>query len=151
MRHQEKPVGKKRLKEYIELIKKNKNKIISFQLNHKENIWTTKEIFNVFGIKENNPIKTSGQYMATILIMQKCDAIINLFKKCIYLLKKNPLLITDYYNKNQRYFFKDNRHDQSILSIIRKLHGSIVIKDETNLNYKSKEIIPFLSTRKRKS
>ena len=34
---------------------------------------------------------------------------------------------------NQHYFFKENRHDQSIWSMLRKKYGSIVIDtDETN-------------------
>ena len=32
---------------------------------------------------------------------------------------------------NQHPGFKDNRHDQSILSLVRKIHGSIELKDET--------------------
>ena len=33
--------------------------------------------------------------------------------------------------KKQHMRFKDTRHDQSIMSMIRKIHGSIVLKDET--------------------
>ena len=62
----------------------------------------------------------------------------------------NPLLFTDYYNNNQQSYFKDNRHDQSVFSIIRKKYNSIILKDETffepfgniiSLNY------PFWATR----
>tara|TARA_B110000977_G_C10972834_1_gene453001 strand:+ start:159 stop:911 length:753 start_codon:yes stop_codon:yes gene_type:complete len=146
------PKGKKRLKEYIEMFKNNKNKIISFQMGHKENVWTTKQIFHSFGIPENDPIETSGQYMATIIIMQKCEAVINIFNDCLDKIRKDPLIITDHYNKNQRQFFKDNRHDQSILSMARKIHGSIVLPNETysrDFNSETMQKIPFLATRKR--
>lgn len=43
----------------------------------------------------------------------------------------NPLLFTDYYNINQQNYFIDNRHDQSIFSILRKIYGSIILNDET--------------------
>ena len=43
----------------------------------------------------------------------------------------NPLLVTDYYNKNQTSYFIDNRHDIIIFSIIRKIHKSIELEDET--------------------
>ena len=144
--------GSKRLEEYIEMIKNNKNKIISFQMTHKENVWTTKQIFDSFCITENDPIKTSGQYIGGIIIMQKCEAVINIFKDCLDKIRMDPLIITDDYNKNQRGCFKDNRHDQSILSIARKKHGSIIIPDETssrNFNSKFMQKIPFLATRKR--
>ena len=144
--------GTKRLEEYVEMIKNSKSKIISFQMGHKENVWTTKQIFHSFGIPENDPIETSGQYIATIIIMQKCEAVINIFNDCLDKIRKNPLIITDHYNKNQRQCFKDNRHDQSILSVARKIHGSIVIPDETyilNFNSETMQKIPFLATRKR--
>lgn len=143
--------GTKRLEEYIEMIKNNKNKIISFQMGHLENVWTTKQIFDAFGIPENDPIETSGQYMATIMIMQKCDAVINIFKDCLDKIRKDYLIITDRYNKSQRKFFTDNRYDQSILSVARKIHGSIVIPDETytlDFNSETMSKIPFLATRK---
>lgn len=144
--------GTKRLEEYVEMIKNSKNKIISFQMGHTENIWTTKQVFDSFGIPENNPIKTSGQYIATIIIMQKCEDVINMFNDCLDKIRKDPLIITDHYNKNQRQCFRDNRHDQSILSVARKIHGSIVIPDETyslNFNSETMQKIPFLATRKR--
>ena len=143
--------GKNRFYEYIEIIKNNKYKIISFQLTHLERMWTTKEIFNIFNIPENDVIETSNHLMATVLIMQKCSAVINIFEDCINKIKENPLIITDNYNNNQRAYFKDNRHDQSILSVARKIHGSVVLPDETwdeNFNADHMQKIPFLATRK---
>ena len=145
--------GSKRLNEYIEMIKNNKNKIISFQMHHHENVWTTKQIFDSFNISENDPIQTSGQYIGGVLIMQKCDAVIKMFEDCLNKITKDPLIITDSYNKNQRKVFKDNRHDQSILSIARKIHGSIILSDETidddGKNYNFVKDKPFLATRKK--
>ena len=121
-------------------------------MGHKENVWTTKQIFHSFGIPENDPIETSGQYAGGILIMQKCEAVINIFNDCLDKIRKDPLIITDHYNKNQRQCFRDNRHDQSIQSVARKIHGSIVIPDETwgpDFNSETMQKIPFLATRKR--
>ena len=43
-------------------------------------------------------------------------------------IEDNPFLCTDDYNKkNQSGFFRENRHEQSITSILRKKIGSIVI------------------------
>ena len=81
--------GQEKLQEWIELIKNSDHKIISFQLNHFENQWTTKEIFNIFGVDDNDYIKKSGQYMATILIMQKHDSVINLFNACLEAIRKD--------------------------------------------------------------
>lgn len=144
--------GAKRFYEYIESIKNNKHKILSFQLHHKENIWTTKQIFEAFNVEENDPIRTTGQIISGIIVMQKCEAVVNIFKICFEKLRENPLIITDYYNNVQEPFFKENRHDQSFLSLALKKHGSIVIPDETySLDFNSEEMqkIPFLATRKR--
>ena len=145
--------GTERLKEYIKLIKNDKHKIISFVMGVKEKEWTTKEIFDTFEIKEDDPLLSTRQYIGGILIMQKCDAVINIFKDCLDKIRKDPLIITDYYNSNQKEYFKNNRNDQSILSVCRKLHGSVVISDETfcdDFNSGIRKSIPFLATRKRK-
>ena len=42
-------------------------------------------------------------------------------------LKKDPYLITDKYNLTQLPCFIDNRHDQSISSIVRKKYGTILL------------------------
>ena len=141
--------GNKRLKEYIEMIKNNKNKIISFQHILIENTYTTKQIFDSFNILENDPIQTSRQYIGGILIMQKCEAVKNIFKDCLDKIRKDPLIITDHYNSNQKKCFIDNRHDQSILSVARKIHGSIVIPDETYYSSETMQKMPFLATRKK--
>ena len=40
---------------------------------------------------------------------------------------KYPLLVTDSYNHSQNVYFKDNRHEQSVTSVLRKKIGSVVI------------------------
>jgi hypothetical protein len=63
-----------------------------------------------------------------------------------------PLLFTDHYNKNQASYFIDNRHEQSILSIVRKKYGSIILSDETYFKpFGNKESFnfPFWATRKK--
>ena len=66
----------------------------------------------------------------------------------------NPLLFTDYYNKNQRHDFIDNRHDQSIFSVIRKMNTSLLLKkDETwfvPFGNKESKTYPFWATRFKK-
>ena len=51
--------------------------------------------------------------------------------------------------KKQNDFFIENRHDQSIMSILTKLYGGIIIQNETYFTKDSSEQIdyPFLSVR----
>jgi hypothetical protein len=104
--------------------------IISFQMPHIEKTWTTKEIFEYFNVSINSNIANSGQIMATVNIMKKNSnsiKLVNLWNKALH---DNPLLFTDHYN-NQKSYFKENRYDQSPFSIIRKMHNTILLNDET--------------------
>lgn len=144
------PKGKEKFNEYIELLNKNDEGIISFQMEHLEKKFTTKEIFNYFNIKINGEIANTGQIVSTIRIMKKNKNLINLINLEGKTLYDNPLLFTDYYNKNQESYFIDNRHDQSIFSIIRKLNNTIILNDETFfVIFGNKESLkyPFWSTR----
>ena len=151
--------GKKRFYEYFDMFDNSDNLdnygILSFQMhNQLEKWWTTKEILKYFNVEKNKEILESGQYLKTIVILRKNDhsrKLVEEFEKCINF---DKFLITDKYNENQDKYFKDNRHDQSISSIIRKKIGNIVIpKDESyiipfgkgeSLKY------PFWATRSRK-
>lgn len=143
--------GKARFDEYIKLLDDSETGIISFQMHCVEERYTTSQIFKA--ICDDITVKKSGQHMATILIMKKCQHVLNIFEEFFRIIDKDNMLITDYYNtKHQLPCFIDNRHDQSILSVILKNMGSIVIPDETyyvNFNCEEAKHIPFLATRKR--
>ena len=142
--------GEDRFFEYINLLKNSEKGIISFQMNHYEKKWTTKEIFNYFNIDLNSDIANSGQILDGILIMKKNNNLIKMNDSWLKVVYDNPLLFTDHYNKKQADFFIDNRHEQSIFSLIRKIHGSIILGDETYfVPFGNKEslIFPFWATR----
>jgi hypothetical protein len=152
--------AKKRFYEYLELLDYSKYGIISMRLigkskkgvPHTERLWTTKEIFNYFNVSLNSDIALSDQYLDTVLIMKNNDhlhKIIDIWLKCVY---ENPLMFTDAFNKHQEPYFKDNRHEQSVLSIIRKLNSSHVINNELNFEFfgcKESLLYPFWATRYR--
>lgn len=126
--------AKSRLYDYIKIVKDSKFGILSFQMeNQLEKWWTVKEIFDYFNIKSDSEIGNTGQYLGGILFIKKCEHSINYIKKMLKILEENQNLFTDYYNdKNQEKYFKDNRHEQSVSSVLRKIMGSEVItKDET--------------------
>jgi len=131
------PLGKKRFNEYISLLDKSEYGILSFQMSgnqslsgrlEREKKWTTRQTFDYFGVSLDSDIAKSGQYMATIIIIQKCahsELILNKYNETLY---RAPLLFTDYHNNMKQHpEFSDHRHDQSVLSLIRKLYGSVVI------------------------
>jgi len=128
------PAGVKRFNEYIEMLNNSDEGCISFQISHyKEKAWTTKEIFEHFNINnDSDDILETGQIMATIKMFKKNANAVNIVSTWLNALYRNPLVFTDHYNKNnQCEGFIDNRHDQSVCSIICKLYKTIVIEDET--------------------
>ena len=143
--------GEKRFREYVAMLGKSDKGIISFQMNTPEKKWTIKEIFNYFDLEVESKIGKSGQINATVIILKKCKHIGILLDKYEKLLDYNMFLVTDKYNnEKQDPIFRDNRHDQSIFSIIRKIYGSIMLEDETAKKYKNIEKSPFIAMRKRK-
>ena len=129
--------GKKRFFEYIALLNNSEYGIMSFQMSGNngpgtleiEKKWTVNEIFDHFKIDINGDIARSGQYLGGILVMKKNKHLLDylhVYSQCI---SQHPDLCTDKYNTNGKQVpeFIENRHEQSIASVLRKLHGSVVI------------------------
>lgn len=144
--------GKKRFDEYIKMLNISDKGIISFQMPHIEKKYTTKEIFKYFNIDINSEYANNGQILDGILIMKKNKNLNIIIDEWDNVMHDDPLLFTDHYNKIQESYFIDNRHEQSILSVVRKKHGSILLEDETWFTpFGNKESLqyPFWATRKR--
>ena len=115
-------------KECLDKLTKSEYGIISFETNWLEREYTTKQIFDFFDVQ----MDMSGQYLSGILIMKICNHLNIILQQAYDALNTKPYLFTDEYNILQDEHFKDNRHDQSILSIIRKKYGSIPVKNNVD-------------------
>jgi hypothetical protein len=145
--------GKPRFNDYIGMLNNSDESIISFQMPHIEKKYTNKELFHHFNMNVNDNNGNSGQIMATVLIMKNTENMMKIIDECINVLRTDNLLVTDHYNKiGQCSDFIDNRHDQSILSLVRKKYGSIILSDETYFKpfgTEESKKYPFWATRKR--
>jgi len=145
------PYGKNKLDEYIDMLQRSDAGIFSFQMGYNlEKVWTVKEIFQHFNLDPDGEIANSGQNMATIQIVKKNSnsiKLVNLWNETLY---ANPILFTDHYNNAQESYFNENRHDQSVFSVIKKMHNTITLPDQTYFvpfgNAESLEY-PFWATR----
>jgi hypothetical protein len=141
--------GKARLIEYIDMCKNHESGIVSFQLPHIEHNWTKNDIIQ--HLNASNEIILSGHLVGTVFLIRKCRHAIELVDKwyetcCFYnLLNDSPSLTPNHPT------FVENRHDQSIWSILRKQYGSVILSDETYFTNWNVEGIdyPFWATRKR--
>ncbi len=146
--------GKERLLEYVRMIEEHDGmSMLSFQMTFPEKHWTTKEIFDYFHVSLDDSIANSGQFMDTVLIMKKTPSVIECIQRWKNIIYDNPLLFTDHYNKHQARYFRDNRHEQSIFSVLRKCYETVIIPDETyfkpHWNSEKALSVPFWATRKR--
>jgi len=142
--------AKNKFSQYIEILNSSNENNLRFRMKYIENEWTTKELFQYFNLDPYSEIGKSGQFHATHMIFKKNDLLTEYMKKYRKLLTDNPLLITDYYVKNQIPEFKENRHDQSIFSLLSKTLGCVEIpRDEacTSEILNDQHNYPFLSTR----
>jgi GR25 family glycosyltransferase involved in LPS biosynthesis len=124
--------GIKRMLEYIEMVNSNDYGILTFQLEqiHLEKIWTKMDLIHYLNCN-NEKILNSSQIMATSIIIRKCEHTIKLINK-YYNLSCNYNLISDEPSVIPNDItFREHRHDQSILSLLVKTMGGIIIPDET--------------------
>ena len=60
--------------------------------------------------------------------MKKNEHLLKIIDLLMKALEYDALMYTDYYNRGPQHpGFKENRHEQSIFSLLRKIHGSVVI------------------------
>lgn len=144
--------GKDRMQQYINIVSADNSGVISFDLDSlTEEMYNTERVFEYFNIlKDDTSIRKTNQLMATILILRKCSNSVKLVNDYYQIAITQPSLFSDEHNEYKKQeVYRGHRHDQSILSVLRKKHGSLIIPDETYsaTDYKKFAHIPILSTR----
>jgi hypothetical protein len=140
-----------RLQDYIDMISSSHQNILSMQMHHVERKWTNSNTLRYFGVALDDSIACSGQLMATILMIRRNSAALEMVKQWLHTLHSDPYLFTDRYNSIDPFSdFQDHRHDQSIFSIIRKQNSPAIIPDETwfsDFQGEAAARVPFWGTR----
>jgi len=127
--------------EYIDILSHSKYSTLRFKNDQIEKYWTSKEIFDYFGIHPESKEGNSQQYLAGHIIVKKSESLREQLNEVDKLLDKDMYLITDKYSNNQIEGYRSNRHDQSILSIISKIYGCE--EKENEVWFKQKEKLQF--------
>jgi hypothetical protein len=133
--------GKRRFFEYLNILDNSNYGILSFAMSGnygpgtfcRERDWTVREIFQYFNIEKDSKIAKSAQLLGGVFIIKKNNHSKYFINLMLQAIKNNPEMFTDKYNdNNQEHYFNDNRHDQSVSSILRKIIGTALINcDET--------------------
>lgn len=149
------PLGLERLNYYFELLESSKSGNLRFRLpEFKEYEWTSKQIFEYFKVDRNSTIANSDQFSANTLFMKKNQVSLDIVNGFLDIISHDPKIITlEYDSIDQISSFKENRSDQSILSVLSKLNGVETILDQEQ-NFSRFDMsqfqYPFLTVRKRK-
>jgi hypothetical protein len=123
-----------RLYEYVSILDGSPLGILSFQMEHLEYKYTKRETIDaVFEKDENTPHTTTGQCMATAVILRKTPHSVQVVDEWARLSQIYSIVNDDKHKERRPEVsgFIDHRHDQSILSLLVKKYGSVKIPDET--------------------
>ena len=139
--------GKKRLHEYFDMVQDSEYGIISFQMTHVEKKWTKMDIFKHFDAYD---YLETGQLISGIFIIRKCEHSVDLVNTWYEACQHYDLINDSPSNSSNHPDFIENRHDQSVWSIIRKKYGTTIINDETYFaNWNDGNDYPILAMRQR--
>jgi hypothetical protein len=139
------PNGRQRFLEYIRMLETNGSGygLLLFTMNYTARQWTKNAIFEYFMCDDS--IRESSQNVAGVLLIKKNAHSVHL----IYMWNKSMLhnLINDVTGIEDPEFI-ENRHDQSIFSILVNTYGSVKLPDETYFpNWDDGRNYPFLAKR----
>lgn len=113
--------GKSRFEEYLDLLDEHESGILMTQLDCPEYLWTKGDVYDFFGVRDSPAITHTGQLQAGIILVRNCVSarqILSIWKEVI---ASQWSLIDDSPSKSPNFpGFVENRHDQSLISIIGK-------------------------------
>lgn len=132
--------GRKRLLEYIDIVSKSETGSLAFKHNkewklqepiegHIEKEFTKGSIFDELNARDPK-ISDTSQLIGCTFILRKCEHTIKMVDLWYETCCKYELLLDEPYSDTSYPEFREHRHDQSIFSIIRKLHGTEYIDNE---------------------
>ena len=143
--------AKKRFFEYIDMLYDSEFGNFRFESPKKflEKYWTSKKLFDYFNLDFDSNEGNSPQLMGGHLIFQKNDHTDNFLNEFFKIIDHDHDLITDNYGNSELKNFQENRHDQSILSLLTKSLGGVFVENETffSPNCEEQKSYPFLSVR----
>lgn len=129
------PKGKKRLREYFEMVEKAASGILGFRSQEKsyngmpETVyydyeWTKGDTFDYFGVRDDRSFTHTTQVEATVIFIRKCEESVRFIREWYKTICDDTTLITDQPSRSANLpGFRENRHDQSIYSVLAKKYN----------------------------
>ena len=147
------PRGISRLKEYLQLVADSPCGVLGFDQHFREAEWTKADLFGYFGVLGNPRYLAHGQVAGTCIIIQKKPFSQQLIDEWHYIMHFHHDLATDSPSKLPNTpNFHENRHDQSVLSLLMVKYGGVELPVEeifTDGDWEDLKDYPIWATRKR--
>lgn len=137
--------GRQRLLEYITLVSENDAGILAFQMQHPEHKWTKQSLLSFL---QADHLAETGQLVGGIFFVRKCEKSIQVLKRWRETMAITSLVDDSPSAEPNHSSFKQNRHDQSVWSLLVKSTpgATIISPDET---YPFHKHLPIWATRKK--
>ena len=108
----------------VNFLEQHKAKMWTYKITYKEKLYTKRDAFIL--MDADTPYYTdTNQYMATLMIYKKSKYTVKFIKEWLHY-SQDKRIITDDKNtmgKENYPEFRENRHDQTVLSLVIKKHG----------------------------
>jgi len=149
--------GRTRFQEYLKMANKSELGIVAFSTGLPEKKYSKGDLIDYMNVR-NNPILDTAQIMGGLLIFCCKDESISLVQRWEQIVHSKLNLVDDSASVSPNdSAFVENRHDQSVLSILVKTTGGAVVLSgnevdvfpPTNRNWRRLKKSPFLATRNR--
>jgi hypothetical protein len=109
---------------YVDMARGSKTGVLCGEYWRPESEWTKGDIFDFFEVRDNPAITETGQRIGTAIFLVKRDSSSELMRRWLQVCEEHPDLILDSPSISPNLpGFRENRHDQSLLSVLSKLAG----------------------------
>ena len=108
----------------VNFLEQHKAKMWTYKLTYKEKLYTKRDAFIL--MDADTPYYTDTyQYMATLMIYKKYKYTVKFIKEWLHYSQDKRIITDDQNTMGKKNYpeFRDNRHDQTVLSLLIKKHG----------------------------
>ena len=121
-------MGANKTLQYMRYMKERKKHILAYQMQYTERSWTKGDHFDFFETRNDASVTDTGQFAATLMFLLNSQRSRNMANEWLSVAKINKELLTDEVSVSPNLpEFYENRHDQSIFSLLVKT----AYKDDT--------------------
>lgn len=112
------------LKRYLGVLGESDVGILSSEIEYLEKYWTKGDLLDFLGVRGDRSITHSGQRQGGVVFYRKSSTSLKFAQDWLDICEGHPDLLDDTASVSPNFpGFKENRHDQSVFSVLSKIYG----------------------------